>query len=250
MRKMSGILTGMAKHPSDALLGENNIYEVENLSKAYGETRVLKNVHFRLGRGEQIAIMGPSGSGKSTLLHCLGGVDKADTGRLYFEGNDLQTMDSTSIAGLRRSRVTSIFQFFYLLPTLTVRENIAFPLQLLGLKGKTRKDQVAEMLAHVNMEPRADAYPNELSGGEQQRVAIARALITHPSVVLADEPTGNLDSQNGRRILELIQRLISEQGIALMLVTHSKEAAGICQRTWHMQDGHLQNKTPCQEAKS
>ncbi|HAQ99087.1 MAG TPA: ABC transporter, partial [Verrucomicrobiales bacterium] len=182
---------------------------------------------------------GLSGSGKSTLLHCLGGVDKADSGSILFHGKNMMCMPAHEIAELRRAQIASIFQFFYLLPTLTVEENIAFPLQLQSMPGRQRKERVATILSQVGMEERKDAFPNQLSGGEQQRAAIARALITRPKVILADEPTGNLDSQNGRRILDLMRELLCPQNIALLLVTHSEEAAAICHRTWKMQDGNL-----------
>jgi ABC-type lipoprotein export system ATPase subunit len=185
------------------------------------------------------AIMGPSGSGKSTLLHCLGGVDKADSGRILFRDRDMMQMVPDEIAALRRTQIASIFQFFYLLPTLTVEENIEFPLQIQSIPKDQRKESVASIINQVGMTHRKQAFPKQLSGGEQQRTAIARALITSPKVILADEPTGNLDSQNGQRILDLMQELISAKGIALLLVTHSPEASAICDTTWKMQDGNL-----------
>ena len=151
----------------------------------------------------------------------------------------MMCMPAHEIAELRRAQIASIFQFFYLLPTLTVEENIAFPLQLQSIPGRQRKDRVATILSQVGMEQRKDAFPNQLSGGEQQRAAIARALITRPKVILADEPTGNLDSRNGRRTLDLMRELLCSQNIALLLVTHSEEAADICETTWKMQDGNL-----------
>ena len=216
-----------------------SIYRVEGLQKQYGQTSVLKNVSFELEAGSMTAIMGPSGSGKSTLLHCLGGVDKADSGRLFFRERDMMQMLPSEIAELRRTQIASVFQFFYLLPTLTVEENIEFPLQIQSIPQDQRKDSVASILNQVGMTNRKQAFPNQLSGGEQQRTAIARALITSPKVILADEPTGNLDSQNGRRILDLMQNLICARGIALLLVTHSQEASAICNTTWKMQDGNL-----------
>lgn len=217
----------------------DKVYRVEKLHKRYGANVVLKDVSFELASGAMTAIMGPSGSGKSTLLHCLGGVDKADSGSILFHGKNMMCMTAHEIAALRRAQIASIFQFFYLLPTLTVEENIAFPLQLQSVPGRQRKDRVATILSQVGMEQRKDAFPNQLSGGEQQRAAIARALITRPKVILADEPTGNLDSRNGRRTLNLMRELLSTQNIALLLVTHSEEAAAICETTWKMQDGNL-----------
>ena len=217
----------------------DKVYQVEKLHKRYGTSVVLRDVSFELASGAMTAIMGPSGSGKSTLLHCLGGVDKADSGSILFHGKNMMCMPAHEIAELRRAQIASIFQFFYLLPTLTVEENIAFPLQLQSMPSRQRKERVATILSQVGMEERKDSFPNQLSGGEQQRAAIARALITRPKVILADEPTGNLDSQNGRRILDLMRELLCPQNIALLLVTHSEEAAAICHRTWKMQDGNL-----------
>jgi len=215
------------------------IYQVEGLSKSYGAYKVLDQVCLEVFPRSSVAIMGPSGSGKSTLLHCLGGVDRADQGSLLFEGNNLQQMGEEPIASLRRERIASIFQFFYLLPTLTVSENIAFPLMMQHHTAAERNERVQEMMQAVAMDHRAQAYPNQLSGGEQQRVAIARALIMRPSVVLADEPTGNLDRKNGESILELMQQLITRQSSTLILVTHSKEAAAVCRSLWFMEDGQL-----------
>lgn len=148
-------------------------------------------------------------------------------------------MSLDAIAELRRTQIASIFQFFYLLPTLTVEENIAFPLQLQSIPVHQRKKRVDTILNQVDMMHRKHAFPNQLSGGEQQRTAIARALIMRPKIILADEPTGNLDSQNGQRILDLMRALLSAEGIALLLVTHSQEAAAICETIWKMQDGNL-----------
>lgn len=216
-----------------------NIYQVDALHKRYGRTSVLKHVSLELASGSMTAIMGPSGSGKSTLLHCLGGVDKADSGKILFNGEDMMRMSLDAIAELRRTQIASIFQFFYLLPTLTVEENIAFPLQLQSIPVHQRKKRVDTILNQVDMMHRKHAFPNQLSGGEQQRTAIARALIMRPKIILADEPTGNLDSQNGQRILDLMRALLSAEGIALLLVTHSQEAAAICETIWKMQDGNL-----------
>ncbi len=218
---------------------DKNIYRVKDLQKRYGKTTVLNDVSFELATGSMTAIMGPSGSGKSTLLHCLGGVDKADSGSIQFCGDDMTQMPPHAIAELRRTQIASIFQFFYLLPTLTVEENVAFPLQLQSVPLHQRNNRVVTILKQVDMTHRKEAFPNQLSGGEQQRTAIARALITRPKIILADEPTGNLDSQNGQRILDLMRELLSTEEIALLLVTHSQEAAAICDTTWKMQDGNL-----------
>ncbi|MBL9154029.1 MAG: ABC transporter ATP-binding protein [Verrucomicrobiales bacterium] len=212
---------------------------LDRVTKSYGPRRVLDEVSFALGRGERVALMGPSGAGKSTLLNCIGGIDRPDSGDISVAGQSLSRLDGDGLSRLRRRAVTTVFQFFHLLPTLTAAENVAFPLQLLGVDRADRERRVAELLAAVRVDHRADAWPDELSGGEMQRVAIARALAPGPDLVLADEPTGNLDSATGDAILELLARLGDELGFALLLVTHSRHAAGICSRSLHLRDGRL-----------
>ena len=213
------------------------IVEASGLTKAFGSNEVLRSVDLRMKRGERVALIGPSGSGKSTLLNCLGGLERADSGALLFDGEDLFGMDGDAVAALRRGRLSSIFQFFHLLPTLTAEENVAFPLRLLGLCLEEREERVSELMDQVQLVPRKRALPEELSGGEQQRVAIARALAIRPKLILADEPTGNLDSVTGGAILDLIESLTETYQTALVLVTHSLEATRICHRTLRMRDG-------------
>lgn len=230
-------MNGELPLPTPARPGE--ALRLDRVTKAYGSRRVLDEVTFVLGRGERVALMGPSGAGKSTLLNCIGGIDRPDAGDILIAGQSLGALDGDGLARLRRRAVTTVFQFFHLLPTLTAAENVAFPLQLLGVERAERERRVAELLAAVRVEHRADAWPDELSGGEMQRVAIARALAPGPDLVLADEPTGNLDSATGDAILELLARLGDERGFALLLVTHSRHAAGICSRSLHLRDGRL-----------
>lgn len=220
------------------------ILEVRSLSKSYGQRRILDSVSFSLAAGERLALMGPSGSGKSTLLNCLGGLDRGDAGEIMLEGRDMQAMTREELAAVRRSRISHVFQFFHLLPTLSARENIAFPLLLLGIPRREREERLEALLNAVGLHERAGAPPSELSGGEMQRVAIARALAPRPALILADEPTGNLDSKTGERILELLETLCEEAATALVLVTHDPKTTRICHRTLHLLDGRLWEDSP------
>lgn len=213
------------------------------LRKSYEGRRILHGIDLTLAAGERVALMGPSGSGKTTLLNCLGGVDRLDSGEITLCGEPLHSLDSEALAGVRRRFIGTIFQFFHLLPTLTAAENVEFPLQLLGVPRRERESRVSELLERVGLTPRAQAFPGQLSGGEMQRAAIARALVHRPRVLLADEPTGNLDSASGKRILALLRELSDETQTALLLVTHSDEAAAICHRVLHLRDGALVSET-------
>ena len=218
-------------------VAHHSVVEVTDLAKAYAGRTVLGGVSFTVAAGERVALTGPSGSGKTTLLNCLGGVDRADSGSVRLCGEPLETLSSDGLAALRRTRIGTIFQFFHLLPTLSAAENIEFPLQLLGLPVHERTERVRALLERVQLTHRADARPAQLSGGEMQRVAIARALVHRPALLLADEPTGNLDSANGLIVLQLLRELTDETRTALVLVTHSEDAAGICHRRIHLRDG-------------
>jgi len=219
------------------------ILSAEGVTKAYGSRPVLSDVSLQLRAGERLALTGPSGSGKTTLLNCLGGVDRPDSGTIRLAEHRLDLLDSAGLARVRRERIGTIFQFFHLLPTLSVSENIELPLQLLRVSAAERAPRTRQLLERVGLAGRADALPTQLSGGEQQRVAIARALIHRPAVLLADEPTGNLDSANGKNILALLRELTDEARIALVLVTHSEEAADICHRRLHLRDGRIIEET-------
>jgi ABC-type lipoprotein export system ATPase subunit len=200
---------------------------------------VLHDVSLTLGRGERLALTGPSGSGKTTLLNCLGGVDRPDAGQIRLLGRELTTLNADGLAEIRRHCLGTVFQFFHLLPTLSVAENVELPLQLQGVPPAERRPRVALLLERVGLSHRAQARPSQLSGGEMQRTAIARALIHRPTLLLADEPTGNLDSANGARILDLLRELSVETKTALVLVTHSSEAASICPQEIQIRDGAI-----------
>ena len=211
--------------------------KVSKIEKSYGASKVLRGIDFRMEEGERVAIMGPSGSGKSTLLNCIGGIDRPDNGEILFEGQSLTNLSEQELCELRRNKISTIFQFFHLLPTLTARENIEFPMLLNSVSAKERNQKVDELLNAVKIQHRACAFPHELSGGEKQRVAIARSLSMRPKLILADEPTGNLDSKNTDSVLELIENLSKQHGIAMLLVTHNEEVTRICDQTITMNDG-------------
>jgi ABC-type lipoprotein export system ATPase subunit len=215
------------------------VLEVHHASKRYAEREILRDVTLSLQPGERVALLGPSGSGKTTLLNCIGGVDKLDAGRVSVSGEELGALDSNGLAALRRRRIGTVFQFFHLLPTLTAAENVELPLQLLGIPVAERRERVAALLDRVGVAHRAGALPSQLSGGEMQRVAIARAVIHHPALILADEPTGNLDSHTGEMVLDLLAEVVAESKAALLMVTHSEEAARRCDRILRMRDGAL-----------
>ncbi len=212
---------------------------VETVSKAYGKRRVLNDVSFAISPGERVALMGPSGSGKTTLLNCLSGLDVPDSGRIVFDGDELTRMSPDERTLVRRSRLGSIFQFFHLLPTLTAVENVALSLRLNQYAFAEQTRLAMEMLEEVGVAHRANAFPREMSGGEMQRVAIARALVIKPKLLLADEPTGNLDTKNGERVLNLIESLSKTHRVGLILVTHQEETTRICSRALHIHDGVL-----------
>ncbi|MGB0152913.1 MAG: ABC transporter ATP-binding protein [Verrucomicrobiales bacterium] len=213
--------------------------QVSRLTKSYGSVPVLKGVSLELEEGERVALMGPSGSGKSTLLNCIGGIDRPDGGSIQVGVVQLDQLDEEERCRLRRDTVSTVFQFFHLLPTLSVKENIEFPLQLQGVDPKDREKRVTALIEEVGIQSRAEAFPHELSGGEMQRVAIARALTIRPRLILADEPTGNLDSRTGEAILDLLESLSDHYEIAMLVVTHSREVTRICSRVVEMRDGVL-----------
>ena len=215
------------------------VLELRSVSKRYGERSIVRDVSFALGTGEGVALLGPSGSGKTTLLNCIGGVDRPDEGVVLIQGIALGMLKPDGLAQVRRHHVGTIFQFFHLLPTLTASENVELPLQLLGMRASERRERVEILLSRVGLAHRASALPSQLSGGEMQRVAIARAIAHRPALILADEPTGNLDSKTGRLILDLLSEVVAETGAALLMVTHSDEAARLCARVLHILDGKV-----------
>jgi len=221
----------------------NGLILIENLSKSFQEgsqwRRVLVDVSAQIFAGEFVAILGRSGSGKSTLLNLISGIDRPDSGKIVIDGQDITRLDDASLARMRRKKIGFVFQFFNLLPTLTVQENVALPLELNETPPGLTAQKVDEALDSVNLLDRKETFPEKLSGGEQQRVAIARALVHNPDLVLADEPTGNLDESTGRQVLDLLDRLTRKNEKNLILVTHSPEAARRADRVFQIIDGRL-----------
>ncbi|MGX7669674.1 ABC transporter ATP-binding protein [Plantactinospora sp. DSM 117369] len=199
----------------------------------------LRGVSLTIAAGDYVAVVGPSGSGKSTLMHLLGGLDRPTTGRLVIGGRDVATLDAGELATLRNETIGFVFQSFHLLPRTSALDNVALPLVYRGIGGRRRRELAAAMLGRVGLGHRLDHRPNQLSGGEQQRVAIARALVTDPVLLLADEPTGNLDSATGESVLTLLEELNASDGVALVLVTHDREVAERAHRQVTMRDGLL-----------
>ena len=199
----------------------------------------LDGISLTIPAGQMVAIVGPSGSGKSTFLNLLGGLDRPSSGDVFVDGEALSTLSDDGLTRVRRDKIGFIFQFFNLLPTLTGLENVALPLHLRGWPRRKVVDRARELLALVGLEERLDHHPDELSGGQRQRVAIARALCIHPPILLADEPTGNLDSKTGQEILALIQDVHTRFRSTVVIVTHDPAVAARCQRTIELRDGHV-----------
>jgi ABC-type lipoprotein export system ATPase subunit len=216
------------------------LLQFESVSKSFRrgteEVVALDDVSFDVDAGELVSLVGRSGSGKSTLLHLAGGLDKPDKGRVLLDGRDLGDLSIGERARMRRRQIGFVFQFFHLIPTLTVRENVELPLLLDGAR---RNGRPTELLERVGLSHRIDHLPTELSGGELQRAAIARALVAKPALLLADEPTGNLDSANGEAVLALLAEEVRESGVALLMVTHDADAAKRAGRCQTLHDGKL-----------
>ena len=214
-----------------------------DLSRTFeiGETTVeaLRCINLEVGKGQFVALVGPSGSGKSTLLNLVGGLDRPSDGELWVDGEELSASKEKALTEHRRRRVGFVFQSFNLLPRLTAVENVALPLIFVGVAECDRIERARQLLAQVGLSDRMDHQPTQLSGGEQQRVAIARALVNHPTIILADEPTGNIDTATGAEIMALLRRLNREQGVTLLLVTHDPEAASYADRTIQLRDGQI-----------
>jgi putative ABC transport system ATP-binding protein len=203
------------------------------------QVTALDRVNLEIQRGEFLAITGPSGCGKSTLLNLLGGLDVPTSGRVIIEGVDLADMDDVRLTWFRRERVGIIFQFFNLIPILDVRENVALPFLIRGMSAKEANERATELLKMIGLLDRQNHHAQDISGGEMQRVAIARALINDPDIILADEPTGNLDSRSGKKILEVLSRLNADLKKTVILATHSSDAAGFAHRQLMMRDGRV-----------
>ncbi len=221
-------------------MGEKNIVKFDSVTKTYDSHEkftALNNISFEIEQGEFIAIMGPSGSGKSTVLNLISGIDKATSGEITIDGIRLSQLSDNECTRLRREKIGMIFQTFNLLPTLSASENVSLPLRLQGVPQKKSESRAEEMLEDVGLTNRLMYLPDEMSGGERQRVAIARALVFEPKIILADEPTGNLDSTTGDSILNKLKQLHETLGTTIVLVTHDKNAAKYCNRIMELKDG-------------
>ena len=217
------------------------ILEVTNLCKTYGKgdtmVKALDNVSFSVEKGEFLAIIGPSGSGKSTLLHILGGVDVPTSGSVVINQTDISNLDETALAIFRRRQIGLIYQFYNLIPILTVQENLTLPLLLDGRKPD--KKQIDTLVKRLGLENRLDHLPNQLSGGQQQRVSIGRALVNNPALMLADEPTGNLDSENSKEIISLLRQFNKEINQTVIIITHDEKIANSADRVITIEDGKI-----------
>lgn len=217
------------------------ILEVKNLSKTYGKgdtmVKALDNVSFSVEQGEFVAIIGPSGSGKSTMLHILGGVDTPTSGQVVINGTDISTLNETALAIFRRRQIGLIYQFYNLIPILTVEENLTLPLLLDGRKPDKRITD--NLIDKLGLAQRLTHLPNQLSGGQQQRVSIGRALVNNPALLLADEPTGNLDSENSKEIISLLRKFNKEQKQTVIIITHDEKIALAADRVIAIEDGKI-----------
>ena len=215
------------------------ILKVENLSKVYGKgdakVIALNNISFEVEEGEFIAIIGPSGSGKSTLLHTIAGLEKPTSGKVYFYDKNIYEMNKKDLTILRRQKIGIVYQFYNLIPTLNVEENILLPIEL--DRKKIDKNKLGNIIKFLNLENRKKHLPNELSGGQQQKVAIGRALMIDPTILLADEPTGNLDSKSSSEIIQLLQKANKEYKQTIIMITHNLEIAKLADRIIHIEDG-------------
>jgi putative ABC transport system ATP-binding protein len=224
---------------------------IENVTKRFrqGERAVtaLSGISLEVARGQFVAVMGASGSGKSTLLHLIGGLTQPDEGRVVIDGTDISTLNDRELTLFRRRNIGLVFQSFNLIPTLTAEENVSLPLMLDRRNGQLTSERINGLLTQLGLNERRHHRPDAMSGGEQQRVAIGRALVTDPAVILADEPTGNLDSVNSRAVCELLRALSLEQGKTIVMVTHEPSVAAFAQEVAVIKDGNLVNRFPTEE---
>ena len=230
------------------------IIDARELTKVYQmgevEVRALRGASLQVGRGELVSIMGPSGSGKSTLMNILGCLDQPTSGEYFLEGMEIDQLDDNKLAEIRGKQIGFVFQTFNLLARTTALSNVELPLVYSGLGGRLRRERAVAALDAVGLGDRLHHRPNELSGGQQQRVAIARALINQPSIILADEPTGNLDSKSGAEIMSIFQRLNEEQGITIIFVTHEPEIAQHTHRIVRLSDGRIVDDRPVRDPRT
>ncbi len=233
---------------NNALHGTPSRLRVEALKKVYRTGKqdlvIFEDLSLEVRAGEALAIVGESGSGKSTLLHLLGALDRPTAGKVWFGDIDLNALDEAAAAGFRNRELVYVWQFLYLLPEFSALENVAMPLLLTGMPQPAARERAADWLQQVGLLDRAEHRPGELSGGEQQRVALARALIAKPKILMADEPTGDLDGKTAEAVLELILRLHRDHGLTSLLVTHNLDFAGRCDRVLRIRDGKLEEVSP------
>ncbi|MBR3152445.1 MAG: ABC transporter ATP-binding protein [Clostridia bacterium] len=220
-----------------------SVIKAKNISKVFGdkkhETRVLEDISIDIEKGEFVSLMGASGSGKSTLLYLIGGLDKPTTGEVYINDQDINKLKDKKMSELRRKNIGFVFQFYNLVQNLSVEENIMLPVIMDGKKEKDYKERLEKILKIIGLEDKRKSLPSELSGGQQQRVSIARAIILSPSIILADEPIGNLDSKSGKEVMDLFKQINKEEGITILQVTHSEEAAEYGHRIIRLKDGKI-----------
>lgn len=221
------------------------ILELHDICKDYIQGKmtvpVLKNVNFSMEEGEYVAIMGPSGSGKTTLMNIIGCLDQATSGQFFLDQEDISRLNDNQMSDIRLSKIGFVFQSFQLLSRQSALENVSLPLTYAGIPKKERRERALEALARVGLEDRVDFKPTQLSGGQKQRVAIARAIVNHPKILLADEPTGALDSHSGEQVMELFQKL-NQEGVSVLMITHAPEIAAYAGRIVEIRDGILKQK--------
>ncbi len=219
------------------------VVELQNVNKIYRidkrELPILKNINLKIEKGDRIAIMGPSGSGKSTLLHLIGCLDRTSSGKVLIDGVDISKLSDNELAKIRSEKIGFVFQFFYLIPTMTALDNVMLPMIFSKIPKSEQKKRAEELLKSVGLGDRMYHKRSELSGGEVQRVAIARAMANNPQIILADEPTGNLDSESGKEIMNLLMKLNEEQKITLVIVTHEQSIASHAQKLINLKDGEI-----------
>jgi putative ABC transport system ATP-binding protein len=220
-----------------------NVIELKNIEKEYDlgpvKLKVLNGINLNIKKSEMVSIMGPSGSGKSTMLHMLGCLDRPTKGKVIIDGVDVSKLNDDELAKIRRERIGFIFQFFYLIPSLTALKNVELPMTFVNGSAKERERKAKELLKMVGLEDRMGHKPSQLSGGESQRVAIARALANDPQIILADEPTGNLDSKSGKEVMEILKNLNKQRKVTLIIVTHDPFIARITEKIINLKDGKI-----------